>query len=64
MPQIFSVALGLGPLEIGVIAFTAIGFIVMFSISSIKGDYKGLTENILQNDGIRRAQKNSNLKKK
>ncbi len=57
MPSIFSVALGLGPIEIGVIAFAGLGFIVMFGLSSAKGNYQDLIKKTLDNDESRRKKK-------
>ena len=50
MPIFFSIALGLGPIEIGVILFTGLGFLVMFGYSSATGGYKELIETTLEND--------------
>ncbi len=58
---IFLVALGLTPVEIGVILFTGIGFIVIFAYSSATGDYQGLVKTTLENDAAKRKK---NLLKK
>ncbi|WP_193328928.1 hypothetical protein [Prochlorococcus marinus] len=57
MPSIFSVALGLGPVEIGVIAIAGLGFIVMFGLSSAKGNFQDLIKTTLDNDEARRNKK-------
>ncbi len=54
MSYIFLNALALNPLEIGVVAFTAIGFIIMFGISSSGGGYQDLVRTTLKNDELRR----------
>tara|TARA_B100000700_G_C14522999_1_gene613969 strand:- start:380 stop:562 length:183 start_codon:yes stop_codon:yes gene_type:complete len=59
MPVYFSVALGLGNLEIALITISSISFIVMFGIASAKGDYQGLIKSTLEQD---KAQRN-NIKK-
>ena len=50
----FCVALGLGPMEIGVILFAGIGFLVMFGYSSVTGGYQDLIKTTLENDEARR----------
>ena len=57
MPILFSVALGLGPVEIGVILVAGLGFLVMFGYSSAKGGYQDLIKTTLDNDEIRRKNK-------
>ncbi len=52
MPNLFSVALGLGPLEISLILFTGLGFLVMFGYSSAKGGYQDLIKTTLDNDEL------------
>ncbi len=54
MIHLFSIELNLIGIEIGVIIFTGIGFVVMFGISSAKGGYQRLVESTLNNDSIRR----------
>ena len=54
MPILFSVALGLGPLEIVVILITGLGFLVLFGYSSVKGGYQDLIKTTLDNDEARR----------
>ncbi len=54
MPIFFSVALNLGPVEIGMIAFAGLGFIIMFGYSSAKGGYEDLIKTTLDNDQARR----------
>ena len=57
MPYLFSVALGLHPLEIAVITIAGVGFILMFGISSAKGGYQDLIKTTLKNDENRRKSK-------
>ena len=57
MSILFSVALGLGPVEIGVILFAGLGFLAMFGYSSAKGGYQDLIKTTLDNDEIRRKKK-------
>tara|TARA_B100001250_G_C19485472_1_gene650595 strand:- start:573 stop:746 length:174 start_codon:yes stop_codon:yes gene_type:complete len=57
MTYFFSVALQLSRIEIGVIVFTGLGFIIMFGISSAKGGYQDLVKSILSNDNIKRNRK-------
>ena len=54
MPSIFSVALELGPVEIGLILFAGLGFLAMFGYSSAKGGYQDLIKTTLDNDAARR----------
>ena len=54
MVTFFSIALGLGSLEIGLIVFAGFGFLVMFGISSAKGGYNDLIKTTLENDQLRR----------
>ena len=54
MPILFSVALGLGPLEIVVILITGLGFLVLFGYSSVKGGYQDLIKTTLDNDEAKR----------
>ena len=54
MPILFSVALGLGPLEIVVILITGLGFLVLFGYSSVKGGYQDLIKTTLDNDEANR----------
>ena len=58
MPSFFSVALGLSPVETGLILFAGLGFLVMFGYSSAKGGYQDLIKTTLANDEARRK-KNS-----
>ena len=46
----FATDLNLSPLSLGVIVFSAISFVVMFGISSAKGDYNDLIKTTLEND--------------
>ena len=57
MPNFFSVALGLSPVEIGVTIVTSLGFILMFGYSSAKGGYQDLIKTTLDNDEARRKNK-------
>ena len=50
MPHLFSIALGLGPIEMIVILFTGLGFLVMFGYSSATGGYQDLINTTLKND--------------
>ena len=54
MAKLFSVALGLDPIEIGVILFAGIGFLLMFGYSSAKGGYQNLIKTTLDNDEAKR----------
>ncbi len=54
MPTLFSVALGLGPVEIGVIVVAGLGFLLMFGYSSAKGGYQDLIKTTLENDEVKR----------
>ena len=55
--EVFAVALNLSPLEIVVIAFTMIFFVVTFGIASAKGEYKDLITTTLRNDEASRNKK-------
>ncbi len=57
MPIFFSVALDLGSLEIGVILFSGLGFLIMFGYSSATGAYQDLIKTTLDNDEARRKKK-------
>ena len=59
MPSLFSVALALSPVEIGLILFAGLGFLGMFGYSSAKGGYQDLIKTTLDNDKATR-QKNLN----
>ena len=50
MPSLFSVALGLSPVEIGIISVAGLGFLIMFGYSSAKGGYQDLIKTTLDND--------------
>ena len=54
MNNLFAVEMGLGPLEIAVIAIAGFGFILMFGLSSAKGGYKDLIDTTLKNDQDKR----------
>ncbi|WP_269623430.1 hypothetical protein [Prochlorococcus marinus] len=58
----FSVALALGPVEIGLTLFAGLGFLLMFGYSSFKGGYQDLIETTLKNDELRREERKKNLK--
>ena len=60
MPILFSVALGLGPLEIVVILITGLGFLVLFGYSSVTGGYQDLIKTTLDNDEARRKKNSTN----
>ncbi len=55
MPSLLSVALGLNPIEIGLILFSGLGFLVMFGYSSAKGGYQDLIKTTLDNDEAKRT---------
>ncbi len=57
MNSIFGIALDLSPIEIIVVAFAAFSFLILFGLSSVKGDYKGLISTTLANDADRRNKK-------
>ncbi len=57
IPMIFSVALGLHPLEMTVILIAGVGFLLMFGYSSAKGGYQDLIKTTLDNDEKRRQRK-------
>ena len=46
--KLLAISLGLGPIGWGVVVFSAISFLIMFGISSVKGDYKGIIEDALR----------------
>ena len=50
MPILFSVTLKLSPVEIGLIFFSGLGFIIMFIYSSVTGGYQDLIKTTLEND--------------
>ncbi|KGG12166.1 hypothetical protein EV05_1371 [Prochlorococcus sp. MIT 0601] len=57
MFKLFSVALGLNPLEIAVIIIAGLGFLLMFGISSAKGGYQDLIKTTLDNDERKRQKR-------
>ncbi len=57
MHRFFAVDLALNSLEIGVITFTGLGFLIMFGLSSAKGGYQDLVKTTLDNDKYKRDQK-------
>ncbi len=61
MPIIFSTGLVMSPVAWVLTVISVIGFLVMFGIASLKGDYQGLSKSILENDRLKRTQ--SQLKK-
>ncbi len=61
MPTLFSVALDLGPIELGIIFFAGLSFLILFGYSSAKGGYQDLIKTTLDND---EAIRNNNLSKK
>ena len=52
---IFAIPLNLGVGNWTVIAIASIGFLLMFVISSAKGDFQGLINTTLENDAKSRA---------
>tara|TARA_B100000700_G_C15047548_1_gene858667 strand:+ start:2585 stop:2767 length:183 start_codon:yes stop_codon:yes gene_type:complete len=50
----FAIALDLSPLSLTVIVISGLGFIIMFGISSAKGDFQGLAKTTLENDKAKR----------
>ena len=54
MTYSFAVELGLGNVEIGLIVVSVLGFLIMFGISSAKGDYQGLIKSTLAKDEAQR----------
>ncbi len=60
MPSLFSVALQLGPIEIGAILLSGLGFLIMFGYSSATGGYQDLIKTTLDNDDARRKKNSSN----
>ncbi len=68
MFYLFAVDLNLGTGEILAIAISVVGFIVMFGLSSAKGDYQGLINTTLKQDELKRKErevsKKSNLRNK
>ncbi len=57
MFNFFAIALELGAIEIGIIIFTGVGFLIMFGIGSAKGGYQDLVKTTLNNDKARRNKK-------
>ena len=57
MTLYFAVSLGLNPLEIAAIVVSGLGFIIMFGIASVKGDFQGLIPATLKNDALNRQNK-------
>ena len=57
MSTLLAVALSLSPIEIGVILFTGIGFLVLFGYSSASGGYQDLIKTTLDNDEMIRKNK-------
>ena len=63
MQNIFAVALEIGAPGWIAIVISSLGFIVMFGISSAKGDYQGLAKTTLENDEIMRRIKRGDRSK-
>ena len=59
---IFAIPLNLGIGTWSVISFASLGFVIMFGISSAKGDFQGLVSSTLENDAKSRANR-QNAKK-
>ncbi len=59
---IFAIPLNLGLATWTVIFISSIGFMVMFCISSVMGDYQGLVSTTLKNDTQSRANRNKGTK--
>ena len=60
MLPLFSVSLALGPLEIGAITISGLGFLIMFGLASTKGDYQGLIKSTLAQDQANREKVQKN----
>ncbi len=60
MPIFFAVSLGLGAIEIAVILFTGLGFLILFGYSSVTGGYQDLIKTTLDNDEARRKKNSTN----
>ena len=59
---IFAVPLNLGFTTWTVLSISSIGFLIMFVISSAKGDFQGLVTTTLENDAKSRANRQKQLK--
>ena len=55
--QLFAVALEMGPAALVATVISVIGFVVMFALASIKGDYQGLAKTTLEKDQAKRKQR-------
>tara|TARA_Y100001968_G_C19197156_1_gene638095 strand:+ start:204 stop:404 length:201 start_codon:yes stop_codon:yes gene_type:complete len=66
MPSpIFAVPLNMGTGTWIVTIFAGLGFVIMFGLSSVAGDYQGLINTTLENDAVAREKrkKKNNLKR-
>ncbi len=54
MPIYFAVAIEMGPAAFVVTFISVAGFLIMFGLASVKGDYQGLVKTTLENDQINR----------
>ena len=59
MPLLFAVALELSPAAWVATIVSVVGFLVMFGISSAKGDFQGLIKTTLANDQAMRKNRSS-----
>ena len=59
---IFAIPLNLGVASWTVIGISSLGFIIMFVISSAKGDFQGLVTTTLENDANSRADRKKSKK--
>tara|TARA_B100000700_G_C14395550_1_gene556773 strand:+ start:198 stop:389 length:192 start_codon:yes stop_codon:yes gene_type:complete len=50
----FAVALDLSPIQLAIIIFAGVSFVLAFLISSAKGDYQGLIDSTLESDRVNR----------
>ena len=57
MVYTFAVALDLSPIEIITISISVIAFLIMFGLSSVKGDYQGLISSTLAQDEKQRQKR-------
>ncbi len=64
MQLFFFGELVLSPAEISLVVITSIGFLVMFGLSSLKGDYQSLVDTTLANDELNRKKYRESRKSK
>ena len=55
---IFAIPLNLGVATWSVICISGLGFLIMFGIASVMGDFQGLVSTTLKNDAKSRANRN------